>query len=154
MNKLVIGLGAALLVTLSVLVTVLLTGGNSGSPDGNTAEAEVAEPENPFKEVKYVDLKPKFDVNFGANSRPKYMVLEMSASSLDQAAIDALEQHMPVIRNSLLMLFGSQDASTLQTTEGKEALREKALTVVQDIMQERFGSKGIDDVFFTRLVMQ
>ncbi|HHJ19484.1 MAG TPA: hypothetical protein ENJ84_06605 [Gammaproteobacteria bacterium] len=154
MNKLVIGLGAALLVTLSALVTVLLTGGNSGGGEGDAAAAQVAEPENPFKEAKYFDLKPQFDVNFGANSHPKYMVLEMSASSKDQAAIDALQQHMPVIRNSLLMLFGSQDAQSLQTTEGKEALREKALACIQGIMEERFGDKGIDDVFFTRLVMQ
>ncbi len=153
MNKLVIGLGALVLILATALVTVLATGMmNKG---GAAAEVqEVKEKPNPFAEAKYKELKPEFIVNFGPKARPAYLMIDVSVSSKDEEALKALDQHMPVVRDRLLSLFADQKAAELQTSEAKEKLREQALACIQEVMTERYGSKGVDEVFFTRFVMQ
>ncbi len=127
----------------------------TGALDKQPAEQVVqAPPPNPFKETQYLQLAPEFLVNFGPKSRPRYMSAEISVSTNDPEALAAIKQHMPVIRNNLLMLFGQQDAASLQTPEGKEQLRKAALAEVQKVMKERFGKEAVDDLFFTKLVMQ
>ncbi len=148
---LMIGGGALALVAVSVGLSLFLIGGSSQPAE---AVAQVApEPENPYKKAQYIKMKP-FIVTLATRSRPNMLQIDMSASTTDPDAAAAFEQHMPVIRNNLLMLLNAQDIKTLQTNEGKEALREKALETVQEIMKERFGSEGIDEVFFTKFVMQ
>ena len=153
MNKMImIGGGAIALVGVSVGLSLFLTGGMSKEAAA-TAQVAPAPPENPFKKAQYIKLNP-FIVTLPTKSRPNMLQVDMSASTTDEDAIEALKQHMPVIRNNLLMLMNAQDIKTLQTNEGKEALRQKALTTVQEIMKERYGSEGIDEIFFTKFVMQ
>jgi flagellar FliL protein len=65
-----------------------------------------------------------------------------------------IRTHMPVIRNNLVLLFSSQTYEAVSTLEGKEALREEALTVIQKILEEETGDPGIEAVYFTSFVMQ
>jgi flagellar FliL protein len=61
----------------------------------------------------------------------------------------------PVIRNDLLMLFGTQDAAQLATREGKEKLRDESLALVRKIVKAENGKPDtVDNVFFTSFVMQ
>ena len=154
MNKLVIGLGALVLILASALVTVIATG--MFSKGGNAAQEVVVQEVkvNPFEAVQYLQLEPEFIVNFGANAKPKYLMIDVSASTKEEAAVAALKQHMPVIRDKLLTLFGEQKAAELKTAEAKEKLRGEALACIQSVMEERYGSTGVDEVLFTRFVMQ
>lgn len=150
-KMLIIGGGAIALIGVSVGLSLFLTGGMS-KPAEATAQIAPA-PENPYKKAQYIKMKP-FIVTLANRSRPNMLQVDMSASTTDSDAVAAFEQHMPVIRNNLLMLLNAQDIKALQTNEGKEALREKALETVQEIMTERYGSEGIDEIFFTKFVMQ
>jgi len=145
--------GAALaLVGASVGLSFVLLGGGS-QPAQAVAEAPPPAPENPYKKAQYIKMKP-FIVTLARRKRPNMLQIDMSASTTDAEAAAAFEQHMPVIRNNLLMLLNAQEIKDLQTNEGKEKLREQALETVQEIMKERFGSEGIDEIFFTKFVMQ
>lgn len=154
MNKLVIGLGALVLVLASALITVVATG--MFSKGGGGDEQLVAEEDkvNPFEAVQYLQLEPEFIVNFGANAKPRYLMVDVSASTKEEEAITAIKQHMPVIRDKLLTLFGEQKAAELKTAEAKEKLRGEALASIQLVMEERYGSAAVDEVLFTRFVMQ
>jgi flagellar FliL protein len=149
---LMIGGGAAALIGVSVGLSLFLTGGMSKQAE---ATAQVAPPpqENPFKKAQYIKMEP-FIVTLANKSRPNMLQIDVSASTTDAEAVEAFKQHTPVIRNNLLMLMNAQDVKRLQTNEGKEALRQEALTAVQEIMKERYGSEGIDEIFFTKFVMQ
>ncbi len=151
-QMIMIGGGAVVLAAATTLGTLFATGALNKQPAAQ--EVVQAPPPNPFKETRYVELKPEFLVNFGPKSRPRYMSAEISVSTNDPEALAAIKQHMPVIRNNLLMLFGQQNAAELQTPEGKEKLRKAALAAVQAVMKERYGKEGVDDLFFTKLVMQ
>jgi len=150
-KMLMIGGGAIALIGVSVGLSLFLTGGMS-KPAEATAQVAPA-PENPYEKAQYIKMKP-FIVTLASRSRPNMLQVDMSASTTDSDAVAAFEQHMPVIRNNLLMLLNAQDVKALQTNEGKEALREKALETVKEIMTERYGSEGIDEIFFTKFVMQ
>lgn len=152
-NKIIIGMLALLLVLVSVTLSVVINGMVNKPVVPGEAEAAVEEV-NPFKEAKYLKLEPEFIVSFRTKTRPNTLMLEVSASTTNDEALAAMQQHMPAIRNNLLMLLDSQDPKALQLPEAKETLRQETLASLQEVMTERFGEAGVDDVFFTRFVMQ
>ena len=52
------------------------------------------------------------------------------------------------------MLFGGEVYDELQTDEGKELLRQKALEVLQEIIKQEVGVNGVEEILFTSFVMQ
>jgi len=72
----------------------------------------------------------------------------------DPEVAQAIEAHMPVIRNNLVMLFSGQKYEEVATREGKERLRQQTLAEIQKVLEERIGKPGVEDVYFTAFVMQ
>lgn len=121
--------------------------------DGNPIAAE-EEQEETKKPAIYYPLKPPIIVSFNARGRQRFMQTEVSLMTRDDDVVDAIEIHMPMIRNSLVLKFGGQDYEELQTEEGRELLRQESLKELQDIMQLELGKPGIEKLLFTNLVMQ
>lgn len=154
------------LIIIAVLVLVLVGGGGAAAAlfllggDSGSAE-EAAEPVKPeraeaiYTKVRTLEGKPNFVVTLQSkNDRPHYMQLYVEAKSRDQVVADALTLHMPLIVSRLNNLFATQDFKTLQTIEGKEALRENSTDLVREIMQEKIGKPGVESILFTNMVMQ
>jgi flagellar FliL protein len=78
----------------------------------------------------------------------------MEVMSRDQEVINAVREHTPVIRNALILMFGTSMYEKVSTREGKEEMLENALTEIQTVMTERIGEPGVDEVYFTALVVQ
>ncbi|WP_313327248.1 flagellar basal body-associated protein FliL [Pseudomonas qingdaonensis] len=102
----------------------------------------------------YEPLAPAFVVNFNQNGRQRYMQVSITMQGRDQAALDALKVHMPVIRNNLVMLFSGQPFDSLATPVGQEMLRQKATASVQEVAQKEVGKLVIDQLLFTNFVLQ
>lgn len=115
-------------------------GADSGAPVNHTAI--------------YEELMPAFVVNFTYKGRPRYMQVSVALMTRDQAALDALKVHMPVLRNRLVMLFSNQDFEALITPVGKEMLRQQATASVQELAQKETGKLAVEQVLFTNLVLQ
>ena len=152
-----------LLVPILLGVNVLLTGavlgmGMTGQLIAAPAPAEglAAEAGEPgeVKPAFYHEFRPEIVVNFPGAGQPRYMQLSLTAVTADEQAVAALELHAPAIRNDLLMLFSGIDSEPLASREGKEAMRAQALETVRGIMKQRFGTEAVDDLYFTRFVMQ
>ncbi|MFJ2360473.1 flagellar basal body-associated protein FliL, partial [Pseudomonas fluorescens] len=84
-------------------------------------------------------MAPAFVANYNQNGRQRYMQVSITMLARNQADLDALKVHMPVIRNNLVMLFSGQDFATLATPVGQEMLRQKATASVQDLAQKELG---------------
>ncbi len=137
-------LGALLLVGGSVGGTLLLVGGN---PQPQTEEAQRPVPH-------YLPLESMV-VNFGAGGPARYLQVEIQVMAHEEAPLKALERHMPVIRNNILMILGSQDFEVVTTREGKEQLRAGILKSVNEVLKEQAEiEEGIQAVYFTSFVMQ
>jgi flagellar FliL protein len=123
--------------------------------NGNPVLAEDEEEKNRAKDPAiYSPLKPPIIVNFQARGRQRFMQAEISLMTRDDDVIEAVEIHMPVIRNSLVLLFGGQIYEELQTEAGRELMRQQALQELQTIMEKEIGKPGIEKLLFTNLVMQ
>lgn len=102
----------------------------------------------------YFKFDPAFVVNFQAGEELRFLQVQIEVVSRDPAALKALEEHMPVIRNNLIVLFSSQDFTTISTRVGKERIRAQVLSEMQKILREKIGKPGVDEVYFTAFVMQ
>ena len=99
-------------------------------------------------------MAPAFVANFNQNGRQRYMQVSITMQGRNQADLDALKVHMPVIRNNLVMLFSGQDFTALATPVGQEMLRQKATASVQEVAQKELGKVVIEQLLFTNFVLQ
>ncbi|MFT5446391.1 MAG: flagellar FliL protein [Gammaproteobacteria bacterium] len=152
-----------LLVPILLLVNLALTGavlgmGMSGmliaAPMAAEGEAAEGMESTEVKPAFYHEFKPEIVVNFPGAGQPRYMQMSLTAVTGDEAAIAALELHAPAIRNDLLMLFSGIEPEPLATREGKEKMLNSALETVRGIMQKRYGQEAVEEMYFTRFVMQ
>lgn len=153
-------------IIIGVVALILVGGGGAAAAlfllggDKEEAPAEAA-PTTPVKadaiytKVRTMEGKPMFVVTLQSqDKRSHYMQLYVEAKSRDQAVADALTLHMPLIVSRLNNLFSTQEFRTLQTQEGKLALRESSTDLVREIMQEKIGKPGVETILFTNMVMQ
>lgn len=117
--------------------------GEAGDEDGGAASKPI-----------YIPLKPPFVVNYGGPGRLKYLKTELSVRVGSAEAAKALRHHMPLIRNSLVLLFSRQIDTDLNTLEGKERLRQNALTEIRTLLDAEEGSNGVVDLYFNNLIIQ
>ena len=99
-------------------------------------------------------LLPAFVANYNQNGRQRYMQVSITMQGRNQADLEALKVHMPVIRNNLVMLFSGQDFATLASPVGQEMLRQKATASVQEVAQKELGKVAIEQLLFTNFVLQ
>ena len=102
----------------------------------------------------YFSIEPAFVVNFPSQGRQRYLQLEITVLTREPDVFNAMQTHISLIKNRLVMLLGDESYQRLQTDAGKVLLRQKALAALQQLMQQEIGKSGIEDVLFTNFVMQ
>ncbi|MHA6196484.1 flagellar basal body-associated protein FliL [Pseudomonas wadenswilerensis] len=152
--------GKLKLILLLVLALLLAIGLSVGATwfflhkSDSKPEAEPVAAANVKQAAIYESMSPAFVVNFNQNGRQRYMQVSITMQARDQAALDALKVHMPVIRNNLVMLFSGQAFESLATPVGQEMLRQKATASVQEVAQKEVGKLVVDQLLFTNFVLQ
>ncbi|MCZ9638810.1 flagellar basal body-associated protein FliL [Pseudomonas putida] len=151
--------GKLKLILLLVLALLLAVGLSVGATWFFMHKREPAPVDPTAASVKpaaiYEPLAPAFVVNFNQNGRQRYMQVSITLQGRNQADLDALKVHMPVIRNNLVMMFSGQGFDTLAGSPiGQEMLRQKATAVVQEVAQKEVGKPVIDQLLFTNFVLQ
>ncbi|SEC18323.1 flagellar FliL protein [Pseudomonas mohnii] len=149
--KLVILIVVAVLLAigLSVGATWYFMHSNQSKPVAVAETAPVGKQPAIFE-----SMAPAFVANFNQNGRQRYMQVSITMLARNQADLDALKVHMPVIRNNLVMLFSGQDFATLASPVGQEMLRQKATASVQEVAQKELGKVVIEQLLFTNFVLQ
>jgi flagellar basal body-associated protein FliL len=104
----------------------------------------------------YLPLDPPLVATFEDQSTVRFLQLTLEVMARDQESIDAVQNHMPVIRNNLLMLMGGRTLTDLTSREGKEALRAEALEEVQRVLAKNASIEepGVEELYFTSFVVQ
>lgn len=148
-------------VVIGALVLLLVAGAGgaawfmfkSGSNEGHGELPDGKEMSSAATALFYT-LEPPFVVNFELPSPVRFLQVTVELELQQQADLDAVQKHLPVIRNNLLMLFSGQNYQQLRNREGKEQLREAVLAEVRSILAQRAKRDGITQVYFTHFVMQ
>jgi len=102
----------------------------------------------------YVPLEPPFVVNVNDGDEVHHMQVDIQVKLAGPDAAGLIDEHMPAIRHSLILLLSGQEVKEVRTVQGKEKLRKEALEAVQKVLEENAGTKGIDALYFTGLIIQ
>lgn len=102
----------------------------------------------------YVSFGPSLIVNLASDRSPKFMRVEIEFYILDMFDGDAVRQFGPAIRDRLITLYGGRDMESLQTVEGREALRKETLEQLRETLLRLSGRPAIEDLYFTSFIMQ
>lgn len=140
---------ASLLITALILFAthtdVHASASAPAAPSNVTASGEV-----------YVQLGPSFVTNYDGAGRLKYLKADVNVR-IKQQAENTLREHIPYLRNQLVVLFSQQLEEDLTSIAGKELLREQALQTVKEGLT-RLDSQEladqISDLYFTTFVVQ
>ncbi len=128
------------------------------APDGKITvvvpvEAKHVDHDEPGKAAIYFAIDPPLVVNFEDSAAVRFLQITVELMARDQKAIDGVQKNVPLIRNNLLLLISNRDYKSLMSREGKEKLRQEALTEVRNISKKE-GAPPVDDLLFTSFVVQ
>ncbi|MDT8428970.1 MAG: flagellar basal body-associated FliL family protein [Pseudomonadales bacterium] len=154
-KKLIIMAGAGILVlALAAAAYLFLFAGadETETVAETTAAAETSARNN--QPMQYIELSPAFIINFPHQGRQRFLQTNLAVMTRDPQMIQAISQHMPIIRNNLINLFSAQLLLVFEDPTGIEALREMATEEVKQILLTETGRENIEEVLFTSFVMQ
>jgi flagellar basal body-associated protein FliL len=115
--------------------------------------AHKSEEAGPAKPALYYAIDPPLVVNFEDGSVVRFLQITMEIEAHDQKAIDSVQRNIPLIRNNLLLVMSNRDYQSMMSREGKEKLRQEALTEVRAVQKKESGP-DVDDLLFTSFVVQ
>ena len=158
MKKLLLAVAALVLVGVGAFVGLTFMGGDDVvlDEDGNPIEAEAEEPESGGDgPTFYTNLAPPLVVNFKDRLGDDHvMQVTLEVMARDQATINQVREHIPVIRNALILLYSSYIYEDVSTREGKEQMLADGLAEIRRVMTQRIGKPAVEEVYFTGLVIQ
>jgi flagellar protein FliL len=146
-----------LLIGVSVGATLFFLGGGKTAEEGVVAEeSKASESKDKLlpKKALYLPLETMV-VNFADPKPARYLQVDIQLMAYDQEVLTAVEENIPVVRNDILVLLGSQSYDAINNREGKEALRGQIVGAVNKIVMQNAGvKKKLQAVYFTSFVMQ
>lgn len=104
-------------------------------------------------QVSYYPIEEKFTSNLRDDGG--FIQIGLGVSTYyDERVLQNIERHEMAVRSAVLMQLADQDPAVISTPRGKLALKSRLTRAVNDVLQEKEGFGGIDDVYFTGFVMQ
>lgn len=104
-------------------------------------------------EITYFPIEQQFTANLADGSGFAQVGISL-ATYYDSKVIDNINRQMVPIRSSVLMTLSMQEASVLSTPEGRQLLQRQLTRSINQVLREKEGFGGIDNVYFTNLVIQ
>lgn len=125
----------------------------SGHEKGQEKEAKEAKEEAASAEPIFVKLET-FTLNLDPSDGEKYLQADITLNVDNKEEADKLEQHMPQVRNRVLMLLSSKKASDISSMEGKKTLSNEIAKEVNQPFVSNGKPQKVTGVFFTSFVIQ
>jgi flagellar FliL protein len=147
-------------VIIAVLI-VVLAGAGTGTwvllkaqpHDKVHAVAKDAKPAPPAKPV-FFKLEP-FTVNIqGGDFGDKLLYVAITLQLGNDASQTYLQEHLPEVRNRLLMVLSDQAADALTTSEGKHQLAARIKTSLGPAFTGKQPALAVHKVLFTQFILQ
>ncbi|RMF14954.1 MAG: flagellar basal body-associated protein FliL [Gammaproteobacteria bacterium] len=111
--------------------------------------------EAPDDLLQYIDLKPSFVLNVqSASGKMRYAKIDAAIKVKTRSAAALVEQHMPYVRNIMVMLLSATPGDKLRSVQGREEVRLEALKRIQDFFKKEENRPVADDLLFTAFVVQ
>ena len=102
----------------------------------------------------YFAIEPAFVVNLAGKDALTYLQVNVQFKLKKPEYRVQLQANMPAIQYTMMMLLSDQTIKSINSVQGKQALRETALKSMQELSQKLIGDPAIDDIYFTGFVIQ
>jgi flagellar FliL protein len=109
--------------------------------------------EKPVEITKFYPLD-KFIISIPGEKYPHYLLLELALKSNNQELQPVLNEADPLIRNSLMKMFSRKKFQELNNNDQLDSLQSEALVNIVKVLMEHEFPSDIDEVLFTRMVIQ
>jgi len=140
-----------------VLGILLVLGGAGGGASWYFTQSDTKPDEHKEEKQKppvFVTLET-FTINLQADGTGEhYLQVGIDLKVTDSTVVDMVKQHMPEIRNGVLLLLSSKSAEQIASLEGKQKLSAEIQEQVNKPLNARGADKGVTGVFFTSFVIQ
>jgi flagellar FliL protein len=115
---------------------------------------DLPRPKNPAAyQATYFQIPVPFTSNM-ADSDAFAQISIAIATYYDSRVIQSVQTHELAIRSAILMMLAQEQEIDLATPEGKEKLQAKLLKIINDVLKQKTGYGGVDNVYFTNFVIQ
>lgn len=103
--------------------------------------------------VAYHPIADSFTTNLADGSGFLQIGISLSTYYDDRVIANIKRQAVP-IRSAVLMVLAEQDPALLSTSQGKQRLQRQLAAAINDVLRSKEGFGGVDDVYFTNMVIQ
>lgn len=105
---------------------------------------------------RYYQIDEPFTINFLNQSQDKmrYLQIKVALKSDDPAIIESAKSNLPMIQDALRILFTDQSYETVSSVAGRKLLQQQALEKIRALLAQETGSNGLQQVYFTRFILQ
>ena len=93
---------------------------------------------------------PALIVSANYQGRLRYLQVKLSVMTRDSETLNELDVNTPLIQDALIMLLNEYPFDRLETPEGKEDFRKRALVRVQEVIAD----EKVESLLFTGFVIQ
>lgn len=149
-----------LLIILIVLVLIiggvggfLIFSGGSDETDADQADSK-SEEASESSVTLYMRLGKPFTINFHESSKARFLQVEISIMTREQAVLGLIKKHMPIIQDDVINIIGSKSYEELNSQQGKNKLADEILKSMQAVIEAEFKKPGVEAVYFTSFIMQ
>lgn len=104
-------------------------------------------------QATYIPIEDPFTANLSGGENFVQVGIGLS-TYYDAKVTEHVETHKMAIRSAILMVLSETDPVDVQTFSGKTRLKAALKNAVNDVLTNREGFGGIDDVYFTSFVAQ
>ncbi|MEN9754060.1 MAG: hypothetical protein RLZ07_442 [Pseudomonadota bacterium] len=134
-------------------------GGGEGGHGGGEAKAGEGDPKGKAvpQEEKFVTSYYEFPTPFTTNLKNSRKFIQAGlgiGTQYDASVIENLKKHELAVRSEVLLILADQSEADLIGIENRKKVQDKIRDGINTILTERERFGGIENVFFTTLVMQ
>jgi flagellar FliL protein len=105
------------------------------------------------EKVQYVNIKPAITTNF-LSEKLQYVQADVALKVRGEASATAVREHTPRIKHSLILLLARQEAESVTSPEGRATIRQIALEEINAMMAEEGLKTSVEEVLFTRFIVE
>ncbi|MET1254784.1 flagellar basal body-associated protein FliL [Aliikangiella maris] len=152
-SKMLIIIIAAVLLIGGGAAAFFMMGGEEEAPAETAEGEEAAKPVNKEPAI-YVGVPEAITSNLPGERKSRTVQIKMTFMVRGAENEDIVKDHMPQLKNDVLMLVSQQSADELKTPDGRVKLQQQSLETVQATLKDIVGQPVVEKVLFTSFVMQ
>ncbi|MCD9543727.1 flagellar basal body-associated protein FliL [Photobacterium carnosum] len=154
----VVGNRKKIVISMVILLVIAAIGGGIwlfSLASTEVKAAEVSSTQTPLKmSAYYIVLSEPFIFNVSGKERDRVVQIKVQLMVRGEKNEALAKKHVPLVESVLLQIFAATTVEQLRQPQGREQLRQQALTAIQATMNKMTNMPVVERVLFTGFVMQ